>query len=125
MLPLISVTFAVIAGVIWIIFLRPVPTQTAFGAVLEKNYKPPGEYTQVHGGTRDAFHLPTTISIAEGYVVEIKLDEEQGTVSSLLNSIEAERYEVGTRVKVEYSLRSVPMLWQKCYVHSVALAEET
>lgn len=124
MLPILSVFFALCAGAIWLVFLRPVPTLNAQGIVVSKTYKPPGEYTQVHGGTRQAFHLPTTIPIAEGFVVEIELEAGQGTISSLLNAVEAQHYEVGSRVKVEYSLRSVPMQWQKCYVHSVALADE-
>lgn len=119
-----SVFFALCAGAIWLVFLRPVPTLSAQGSVVSKTYKPPGEYTRVHGGTRQAFFLPTIIPLAEGYVVEIELEAGQGTLSSLLNAVEAQHYEVGSRVKVEYSLRSVPMLWQKCYVHSVALADE-
>lgn len=124
MLPILSVVFALCAAAIWLVFLRPVPTLSAQGSVVSKTYKPPGEYTQVHGGTRQAFYLPTTIPIAEGYVVEIELEAGQGTLSSLLNAVEAQHYEVGSRVKVEYSLRSVPGLWQKCYVHSVAMANE-
>jgi hypothetical protein len=121
MLPLLSIFFALCAGAIWLVFLRAVPIQVAQGVVVSKNYKPPGEYTQVHGGTRHAFYLPTTISIAEGYVVEIELDAGRGTISSLLNAVEAEHYQEGTHVQVEYSMRSIPWLWKKCYVHSVAL----
>jgi hypothetical protein len=124
MAPWLSLAFGILACLVWLVFLRPVPTLNAQGSVVSKTYKPPGEYTQVHGGTRQAFYLPTTIPIAEGYVVEIELEAGQGTLSSLLNAVEAQHYEVGSRVKVEYSLRSVPGLWQKCYVHSVALADE-
>ena len=120
---ILSFVFALCAGAIWLVFLRQVPTQVTQGVVVTKNYKPPGEYTQVHGGTRHAFHLPTTIPIAEGFVVEIELDDQQGVISSLLNSVEAEHYQVGTRVEVAYELRSVPGLWKKCYVHSVKAVE--
>lgn len=118
-----AIILLVLAGLIWLVFLRPLPTTTAAGVVAGKSYKPPGEYTQMHGGTREAFHLPTKIPIAEGYVIDIELDNDQGSLRSLLNTVEAEQYQVGSRVQVEYSVRSVPGIWQKCYVHSVQLIE--
>ena len=120
---LLSAVFLLIAGAIWFVLLRPVPTHATQGVIAKKTYKPPGEYTQYPAGMRKGSYYPTIIPIAEGYVIEVDLDDSPRAVTALLNAVEAERFDVGSRVELEYSLRSIPGVWSRCYVHSVRLAD--
>ena len=113
------VVFLAIAGAIWFVLIRPVPVQNSRGRVLSKSYKPPGVYMQHHAGTRQGFRVPTKIPIAEGYVIEIEVDDSNQVVSTLLNQVEARQYEIGTKVKFEYFERSVPFLWRRVFVQKV------
>lgn len=114
-----------VAGSIWLVFLRPVPRLSAKGVITSKNYKPPGEYTQFHAGDRAGFRQPTRIPIAEGYVVEIEIEDSKASVIALLNSTEAQWYEVGTQVEFDYEQRGIPLLWKRVYVLSVRLVDPT
>jgi len=114
-----------VAGSIWLVFLRPVPRLSAQGVITSKHYKPPGEYTQFPAGDRAGFRQPTRIPIAEGYLVEIAIEDSKESVIALLNSTEAQWYEVGTRVAFDYEERGVPLLWKRVYVLSVRLVGTT
>ncbi len=108
-----SALLLLLAGGIWFVFVRPVPRHWAQGVIVSKSYKPPGVYTQYEPGDRQGFCQPTRIPIAEGFVVEIDIDDAQGSVISLLNTVEATRYEVGSRVAFEYEQRGIPLLWKR------------
>ena len=125
MLLIFAVFMLLVAGSIWLVFLRSVPRLSAKGVITSKNYKPPGEYTQYHAGDRAGFRQPTRIPIAEGYLVEIAIENSKEPVIALLNSTEAQWYEVGTCVAFDYEERGVPLLWKRVYVLSVQLADQT
>ena len=114
-----AVFMLLVAGSIWLVFLRPVPRLSAKGVITSKNYKPPGEYSQFPAGDRAGFRQPTRIPIAEGYLIEIAIEDSKESVIALLNSTEAQWYEVGTRVVFDYEERGVPLLWKRIYVLSV------
>ena len=119
-----AIFMLLVAGSIWLVFLRPVPRHSANGVITSKNYKPPGKYTQYHAGDRTGFRQPARIPIAEGYLVEIAIENSKESVITLLNSTEARRYDVGTRVAFDYEQRSVPLLWKRIYILSVQLADQ-
>ena len=65
----------IVAGTIWLVFLRPVPMLSAKGIITSKTYSPPTEYAQYQPGNRAGFRQPTKIPIADGYLVNIRVHE--------------------------------------------------
>lgn len=114
-----SLVMLLVAGGIWLVFLRPVPKHSGNGVIVRKTYKPPGVYTQFQPGDRKGFRQPTYIPIAEGYVVEIKTPHSDEPFLATLNSTEAQWYDVGTHVDFEYQRRGIPGIWQRTYVLAV------
>ena len=112
----IVISFLVVAAVIWLVMLRPVEKKTAQGTVTRKTHKPEGEYWQYQPGTRAGFHMPTKITIAEGYVLEIECADLPKPIYTVVNTVEARQYEVGDQVSIEWVERSIPGIWKKAYV---------
>ena len=115
-----AILMLLVAGGIWLVFLRPVPTFRERGVVTGKEYQPSGTYWQYHAGDRRGFRTPTPIAIAESYSLSIKLDKSTQVVQSSVNSVEGNNYHIGTPVQLEYCVRGVPLLWSRVYVLSVA-----
>jgi hypothetical protein len=119
----IALLFALIAGLIWFTFLRPVPVQTAAGIIRSKSFKPAGEYWQQPAGNRDSFWTATRIPIAECYIFGIQVDERAGEARASLNTIESQAFNVGQRVRIEYVERGLPLIWKRVYVTGMKLAD--
>ena len=108
--------FGALALLMWFVFLRPVERKTAHGVITNKIFKPAGQYVQYPVGLRSAFFAPSRIPIAECYVFTIQVDELAADVGVALNTLAAEGYDVGQRVKIEYQERSLPGIWRRVYV---------
>lgn len=111
-----------VAAAIWFVFLRPVPMFYRVGTVTAKIYKPAGTYWQYHAGDRQGFKTPTPIAIAECYTLSIQSETTPSLVNLDVNIVEAKQYEIGTRVKFEYCVRGLPLLWSRVYVLSITPA---
>ena len=108
--------FALTAGLIWFVFLRPAPVQTALGVIHSKSYKPAAEYWQQPVGNRDGFWTPTRIPIAECYIFGIQVEGQAGEARIARNTVEAQAFNVGQRVQIEYVERGLPLIWKRIYV---------
>ena len=116
-LVIVGISFVVIAIVIWFIFLRPVPIQTASGTITQKSFKPAGTYWQYPSdATRGGFRMATPIPIAEAYVFEIKTNGFDSPIFFSMNTVASESFHVGQRVEIRYRLRGVPFLPKRVYV---------
>ena len=116
--------FAAICGIfiltIWFVFLRPVERKTAQGVITHKIFKPAGQYVQYPVGMRSAFFTPSRIPIAECYVFTIQVDDLAADVAVALNTLAADEYNVGQKVKIQYEERSLPGIWRRVYVTQMA-----
>lgn len=108
--------FLAVGGVIWLVFLRPVPVQTATGVIQSKTFKPAGEYVQYPVGNRQGFRSPTTIRLAEHFVLGIRVEGQSEDWTYAVNTAMAPQFEVGQQVNIEYQRRGVPPFWQRVYV---------
>lgn len=113
--------FLLTSVIIWFVLLRRVPRYTNRGTVRSKSFKPAGEYVQFPIGDRQGMRWPTRIPIAEGILIEIKLENSDQTVIAHLNAVEGRAFDVGAEVEFEYERRRVPFLWEKYYVFNVRL----
>ena len=97
-----------------------VPRRPARGVVTQKIFKPASTYWQQPTGMRNGFWTPVRIPIAESFVFAVRLDEQGGDRPGeawySANVVEAEAFEVGQRVEIEYEQRGVPGLWKRVYV---------
>lgn len=111
-----SAIFLAIAGVIWLVFLRPVPVRTTNGIVRSKQFKPEGQYVQYPVGDRPGFRGPTTVHLAEHFVLDIEVDGESSPFRYAVNTAAAAAFDIGQRVNVEYQTRGLPPFWRRVYV---------
>jgi len=116
MMILFALVFALIAGLTWFAFLRPASVETASGVIRSKSYKPAGEYWQQPTGNREGFWQPTRIPIAECYIFGIQVDGRVNEARISLNMVEAQAFNVGQRVQIEYIERGLPPIWKRVYV---------
>jgi hypothetical protein len=100
-----AAAFALLAGGMWVGFVRAAPRQTALGTITAKVHKPEGTYQQAPSGLNRGFRVPTNIPIAESYLFNIKLDSLQEPVATSLNVIRSRQFEEGQRVKVTFERR--------------------
>jgi hypothetical protein len=112
----VAIVFALISGLIWFTFLRPVPVQTALGVIRSKSFKPAGEYWQQPAGNREGFWIPTRIPIVECYVFGILVEGQTGEARVSLNTIASQAFNVGQRVQIEYVERGLPRVWRRISV---------
>jgi hypothetical protein len=113
---IMSGMFLVIGGLIWLVFLRPVPIRTASGVIRSKEFSPSGQYVQYPVGDRQGFRTPTTIQLAEHFVLGIDVDGRPDGFSYAVNTTAATAFDVGQRVNIEYQTRGLPPFWQRVYV---------
>jgi hypothetical protein len=107
---------AVVALLLWLVFLRPADRKVGQGAITRKIFKPAGEYVQYPSGMRDAFLAPARIPTGECYIFAVRVDGLSADAGVALNTLAAEEYEVGQRVSIEYQERGLPGVWKKVYV---------
>ncbi len=108
--------FLAVGAVIWLVFLRPVPIRTTEGVIRSKTLKPAGEYVQYPVGNRQGFRSPTTIQLAEHFVLGIQADGQSDEWTFAVNTAAAPAFEIGQRVTMEYQRRGLPPFWQRVYV---------
>lgn len=117
----VMVCSAIAAVVVAFVFLRRVTQLQSGGVVAAKWLAPASTYSQAHVGLQRGFRTPTPVPMPEHYVFEVRLDGDAAVPSGevvrySLNTVAAERFEVGQRVRVVYERRGVPYIWSRIYV---------
>jgi hypothetical protein len=107
---------AVAGACIWYVFLRPVPNKTTMGTIINKTFKPAGTYWQYPAGSNRGFRTPTPIPVAEADIFEIRVDGFEGAFFYPLNTVASRAYDVGTKVRITYQERGLPLIWKRVYV---------
>jgi hypothetical protein len=115
-LPLVAGAFGTLAVVLWFLFVRPVPSAWAEGAIAGKTFKPADTYWQYPPGTRQGFRTANPIPVAESYVFEIHVPEFPGPAHYALNTVASEKFEVGQHVRVQYVRRGIAGIWSRVWV---------
>lgn len=108
--------FLAVGGAIWLAFLRPVPVRTASGIIRSKTFAAAGQYVQYPVGDRQGFRSPTTIQMAEHFVLDIQVDGQSSQFRYAVNTTAATAFDIGQRVNIEYQTRGIPPFWRRVYV---------
>jgi hypothetical protein len=90
--------------------------QSREAVITSRTFKSGETYTQIPIGTDRGFRSPTNIPIAESYTFELKLDGVAEPVRASFNSVKSRQFEVGQRVRVEYTYRGIPPFWRRIVV---------
>jgi hypothetical protein len=107
---------AALSGILWVAFIRRAPEQTASATVVSKTFQDASTYSQQPVGADRGFRTPTSISIAESYVFELRLDGDDDLVRASFNTVKSRQFEVGQRVRVQLVRRGIPPFWQRLMV---------
>jgi hypothetical protein len=112
----IAAIFALGALCIGCVFLRSSPVKSARGVIRGKVGMGGGTYSQQQVGAQRGFRTPNTIAIAPSYSFEVEIQgvTEHGRCS--LNTVAAEKFEIGQEVEVEYLTRGVKGIWSRVFV---------
>ena len=104
---------------IWLFLVRESKVIHGTAYITEKIYKEPSVYSRSNAGINRSFQSNTNINIAESYVLVLKIENEQKETAYGLNTILAEKYSVGQKVKVLYTKQGLPFIWQIIRVKSI------
>ncbi len=119
-----AVALAAFAGFMWLAFLRDVPVHTALGTILSKGEMAGRTYMQQRTGPGGVPTAPNTIAMAPASTFEIKLDNRSEPVYASLNTVRGRAFEPGQRVRVSYTIRGIPMFWQRVTVTDMVPADK-
>lgn len=114
-----AIVFAATAGVLWGIFLRPVPVERTTAQIKAKTHKPAGTYWQQQVGVNRGFRTPTPIAIDESYVLELYIDQFDSAGYVAVPPADEGKFQVGQRVSMEYQRRGLPLFGYRTTVLSV------
>jgi hypothetical protein len=116
-------TFALMAICVGCVFLRSSPPQAAQGVIRKKTGYGGGTYQQQQVGADRGFRTPNQIPIAPSYSFEVQVDGLAEPARCSLNTIAAEKFEVGQKVRVEYVVKGMKPIWSRVLVTSLESAQ--
>jgi hypothetical protein len=117
-----AAVFAFAAVFIGCAFLKTSPPQTATGVIRSKTGYGGGTYSQPQVGAERGFRASTSIPLAPSYTFEVAVEGLPELARCSLNTIAAEKFEVGQKVRVEYIVRGTKPFWSRVYVTSMEAA---
>jgi hypothetical protein len=112
----IAVGLAAFAGILWFAFIRRVPEQTAVGTIISKGEVADRTFVQQRVGQGGVPTTPNTIELAPANTFEIRLDGRSSPVHASFNTVLGREFEPGQRVRVNYTIRGIPLVWQRVTV---------
>jgi hypothetical protein len=115
----VAIFFAGVSLLIWVAFLRPVPTKETFGEIKTKTHKPAGTYWQQQVGLNRSFRTATPIPVAESYVLELYCPEINSSGFFAVSPEEQAEYKVGQKLLIEYQQKGLPGIGYKTIVLSI------
>jgi hypothetical protein len=108
--------FAFAAIFIGCIFLKASSSRTATGVIRTKTGYGGGTYLQQQVGVQRGFRASTSIPIAPSYTFEVAVEGLPDLARCSLNTVAAEKFDVGQKVRVEYIVRGMKPFWSRVYI---------
>jgi hypothetical protein len=100
-------------------FLRTSQPQSATGFIRSKTGYGGGAYSQQQVGAQRGFRASTSIPIAPSYTFEVAVEGLPDLARCSLNTVSAEKFDVGQKVRVESIVRGTKPFWSRVYVTSM------
>lgn len=119
---ILAAVFAFGAILIGCTFLKTSPEQTGQGVIRSKTGYGGGTYQQQQVGAERGFRASTSIPIAPSYSFEVEVEGLSEPARYSLNTVAAEKFEVGQKVRVRYIVRGQKPFWSRVYVTSMEAA---
>lgn len=108
-----------VAGVLWLAFLRPVPTEEGIGVIAAKTLAEARDYTRINTNTGRSEYHSEAIRTPKGYAFSVDLPDGRGQGTFFLAEKFGEPFQVGQRVKMTYQVRGLPPFWKRAFVLSM------
>ena len=118
----VAAVFAFSAVFIGCTFLKTSPEQTGQGVIRSKTGHGGGTYSQQQVGANRGFRASTSIPIAPSYTFEVDVEGLPDKARCSLNTVAAEKFEAGQKVRVKYIVRGRKPIWSRVYVTSMEAA---
>jgi hypothetical protein len=118
-----AIALAAFAAVMWFAFIRRVPEETALGTIVSKGEMAGGTYVQQRVGQGGVPTTPNIMELAPAATFELMLDGRSEPVYASFNTGKGRGFEAGQRVQVQYTVRGIPMLWQRVTVTDMVRAD--
>jgi hypothetical protein len=122
MLLLCAGLFALAGVCIGCVFMRTSQSKSGNGIIRSKVGMGGGTYQQQQVGTDRGFRTPNQIAIAPSYTFDVEVEGLAERARCSLNTIAAQKFEVGQKVRVEYIVRGMKPIWSRVYVTSMEAA---
>jgi hypothetical protein len=116
----VALLAAVVAGLLFIIFVRPVEPRTAVGRITEKAFQEARTLTRVNAGPRREVWGTTNRRLPAAFVFTIRLEDGDAELRHWMERVAAEEFQIGDTVTVTYETRGIPGVWVKQYVRKMA-----
>jgi hypothetical protein len=108
--------FALAAVFIGSAFLKTSPSRIATGVIRTKTEYGGGTYSQQQVGAQRGFRASTSIPIAPSYTFEVAVQGLPDLARCSLNTVAAEKFHIGQKVRVEYIVRGMKPFWSRVYI---------
>lgn len=119
LLLIVAAIFAFSAIMIGCTFLKSSPAQIGHGVIRTKTGYGGGTYSQQQVGANRGFRTSTSIPIAPSYTFEVEVEGLKDKARCSLNTVAAEKFSVGQKVRVQYIVRGQKPIWSRVYVTSM------
>ncbi len=120
----VAVVFAILGILIWLILLRPVVEQSAYGTISAKGFRQASTYRQHQPGASRGLQSTIEIPIAESNVLQLSIEGIDESVPFSINTVSGRSFTVGQRVIVTFTERSIGAFWRRIYVSDVKPANK-
>jgi len=111
--------FALAGICVGCVFMRTSQPKSGNGIIRNKIGMGGGTYQQQQVGTDRGFRTPNQIAIAPSYTFEVEVEGLAEKARCSLNTVAAQKFEIGQKVRVEYIVRGVKPIWSRTYVTSM------
>jgi len=116
LLLLIAGFFALAGICIGCLFMRTSSPKSGNGIIRSKTGSGGGTYSQQQVGAQRGFRASTSIPIAPSYIFEVAVEGLPDLARCSLNTVAAEKFDVGQKVGVEYIVRGMKPFWSRVYI---------
>ncbi|MGE5278312.1 MAG: hypothetical protein ACM3SU_15045 [Acidobacteriota bacterium] len=115
---MIAVIGAIVAGLAYFVFVRPMPTGSRQAVIARKTFAPAHAITRYDASSaaRRQYWSQQRFTIPDSWVFELQIDGVADAATFSLEKSAGEAFQLGQRVRVKYQERGIPPFWKRVYV---------
>lgn len=107
---------AFVAVAMWYGYARPPAPVSATGTITDKTFLPAHAVKGYFGGARRENWTEWRVQVPDSYLFQIQAEKLPSSVQYSLPVVQAKKFGVGQRVRIEYVMRGIPGFGRKIQV---------